>query len=51
MVIGYWFYVADYYFVINSTSVDDEDNLRLKDSKASTIWERNFWSLTFYVHG
>ena len=50
-VVSFWFYIADFYFCVNSTSVDDEDNLRLKDAKAGLIWERNFWSLTFILHG
>ena len=50
-VVSFWFYIADFYFCVNSTNVDDEDNLRLKDAKAGMIWERNFWSLTFVIHG
>ena len=36
---------------ISSINVDDEDFLRLKDAKAGLIWERNFWALTFQIHG
>lgn len=25
--------------------------LRLKDAKAGLIWERNFWAMTFQIHG
>ena len=25
--------------------------LRVKDAKAGLIWERNFWSMTFQIHG
>ena len=50
-VVSFWFYISDYYFFINSVGVDDEDNLRLKDAKAGLIWERNFWALTFTIHG
>ena len=36
---------------MTSNSVDDEDNLRLRDAKAGLIWERNFWACTFQIHG
>jgi hypothetical protein len=50
-VVGFWFYIGDFYFFVSSVNVDDEDNLRLKDAKAGTIWERNFWALTYTIHG
>ena len=43
--------MADFYFAVSSQSVDDEDNLRLKDAKAGMIWERVFWALTYQIHG
>ena len=46
-MVGFWFYIADFYFFVSSQSVDDEDQLRLKDAKAGLIWERNFWAMTF----
>ena len=46
-VIGFWLYIADFYFFVSSSNVDDEDNLRLKDAKSGLIWERNFWAMTF----
>ena len=51
LVVSFWWYVSDFYFMIGSQSVDDEDNLRLKDAKAGMIWERNFWALTYQMHG
>eukprot|EP00349_Pseudokeronopsis_sp_Brazil_P009106 CAMPEP_0202955708 /NCGR_PEP_ID=MMETSP1396-20130829/239_1 /ASSEMBLY_ACC=CAM_ASM_000872 /TAXON_ID= /ORGANISM="Pseudokeronopsis sp., Strain Brazil" /LENGTH=73 /DNA_ID=CAMNT_0049672379 /DNA_START=326 /DNA_END=544 /DNA_ORIENTATION=+ len=50
-MVMFWSYIAQFYFFAASTGVDDEDNLRIKDSKAGNIWERNFWSLTWYIHG
>ncbi len=50
-VISFWFYISDYYYFVVSTGIDDEDYLRLKDAKAGLIWERNFWALTFQIHG
>jgi hypothetical protein len=50
-VVSFWFYISDFYFCVSSTNVDEEDNLRLKDAKAGMIWERNFWALTFQIHG
>jgi len=50
-VVSYWFYISNFYFCIASTSVDEEDNIRLKDAKAGLIWERTFWALTFQMHG
>ena len=50
-VILYWFYIADFYFLVQSSTIDDEDTYRLKDAKAGQIWERNFWALTFEIHG
>ena len=50
-MVLFWFYIADFYFFVSSLNVDDEDNLRLKDAKAGLIWERNFWALTFQIHG
>merc|ERR1711971_532350 len=50
-VVGYWFYVACFYFNVTSQNVDDEDHMRLKDAKAGLLWERNFWRFTFQIHG
>ena len=50
-VVSFWFYIADFYFAVCSQSVDDEDNLRIKDAKAGMIWERNFWAFTYQIHG
>ena len=47
VVVGFWFYISDFYFCVVSTGVDDEDFLRLKDAKAGMIWERTFWALTY----
>ena len=47
----FWYYIACFYQFVGSNSVDDEDNLRLKDAKAGMIWERNFWALTYQIHG
>ena len=49
--VGFWFYIADFYFAVCSQSVDDEDNLRIKDAKAGMIWERTFWAFTYQIHG
>jgi len=49
--VMFWYYIACFYFAVGSQSVDDEDNLRLKDAKAGLIWERNFWSMTYQIHG
>ena len=35
VVVGFWAYIADFYFFVNSQGVDDEDNIRLKDAKAN----------------
>ena len=51
ITVSFWFYIADFYFYVSSTSVDDEDHLRLKDGKATMIWERVFWALTYQIHG
>ena len=51
MMVGFWWYIADFYYFVSSTGVDDEDHLRLKDAKAGLIWERNFWAMTFQIHG
>ena len=50
-VVSFWYYTACSYFATSSQSVDDEDNLRIKDGKAAQIWERNFWAFTFQIHG
>ena len=50
-VVSFWFYIACFYQNVSSQNVDDEDLTRLKDAKASQIWERNFWSLTYQIHG
>ena len=51
LMASFWFYIADFYFSVSSQGPDDEDNLRLKDAKAGTIWERCFWAFTYSVHG
>lgn len=50
-VVAFWFYIADFYFCVQSSTMDEEDNTRLKDAKTGQIWERNFWALTFQIHG
>ena len=50
-VVSTWYWIADHHFSIVSSGIDDEDLLRLKDSKATTIWERTFWSFTYSLHG
>ena len=50
-VVFNWYWIADHHFGISSSSVDDEDLMRLKDAKATQIWERVFWSFTFALHG
>ena len=50
-MVAFWYYIACSYFATSSQSVDDEDNLRIKDAKAGNIWERNFWAFTFQIHG
>lgn len=51
LVVSFWFYISNFYFFVVSTGVDDEDVIRLKDAKSGLIWERNFWALTFQIHG
>ena len=51
VVVSYWYYTACHYFATAPQSVDDEDNLRIKDAKAGLIRERNFWSLCYQIHG
>jgi hypothetical protein len=50
-VVSFWYYIADHHFFMSGATVDDEDLLRVKDAKAGQIWERNFWSFTYLVHG
>ena len=50
-MVSFWFWIACMHFSINTQSCDDEDDLRYKDAKASTIWERCFWSFTYQLHG
>ena len=50
-VISFWFYIADFFYFVSSSNIDEEDNVRLKDAKAGLIWERNMWALTFQLHG
>ena len=47
----FWYYIACFYFAVSSQNVDDEDHMRLRDAKAGLMWERNFWALTYQVHG
>ena len=51
IMVMLWFWIADQHYSIVSTGYDDEDLLRLKDCKATLIWERTFWSFIFYLHG
>ena len=51
VVVLNWYWIADHHFNISNATIDDEDFLRLKDAKATQIWERVFWSLTFQIHG
>ncbi len=51
VVVSYWIYLSDFYYLTGSGSVDDEDNYKLKDAKTSMLWERTFWALTYSVHG
>ena len=51
IVVLNWYWIADQHYPVCTTSIDDEDLLRLKDSKATLMWERTFWSLTFGIHG
>ena len=50
-VVANWYWIADQHFGVSSSNIDDDDMLRLKDAKATMIWERVFWSLTFSLHG
>ena len=50
-VVANWYWIACHHFNVSSATIDDEDLLRLKDAKATMIWERVFWSFTFSVHG
>ena len=51
LMVCFWIYVANTYFAVCQQTVEDEDNQRIKDGKASMIWERTFWAFTFQVHG
>ena len=51
VVVMNWYWIADHHFNVSSATIDDEDLLRLKDAKATMLWERVFWSFTFSVHG
>ena len=50
-ILGMWYWIADHHFSIVTSSYDDEDLLRLKDSKATLLWERTWWSFTYQMHG
>jgi hypothetical protein len=50
-VVLNWFWIADQHFSICSSNMDDEDLLRVKDTKANIVWERVFWSFTYALHG
>ena len=50
-VVLNWYWIADQHFSVSSSNIDDQDMLRLKDAKATNIWERVFWSFTFSIHG
>uniref|UniRef100_A0A7S3CI71 Uncharacterized protein n=1 Tax=Strombidium rassoulzadegani TaxID=1082188 RepID=A0A7S3CI71_9SPIT len=50
-VVLFWFYISDSHFFLGYACPDDLDYLKLKDSKAGTIWERVFWAFTYQVHG
>ena len=47
LMVFYWCYVVNMYFALSTQSVDDEDNKRIQDGKASHIFERNWWALCF----
>ena len=51
VVVLNWYWIADQHFSVSSSNIDDQDLLRLKDAKATMIWERVFWSFTFSMHG
>ena len=51
IVVLNWYWIADHHFSITTTGIDDEDLLRIKDYKATSMWERTFWSFTFSMHG
>ena len=51
LVISFWYYIAEFYYFTSSESIENEDSSCLKDAKANQIWERNFWSFTFAIHG
>ena len=44
-------YIADFYYFVSGVGAEDENNARLKDAKSAQIWERNFWNVTFHIHG
>ena len=50
-MVLFWVNVANTYFAVSAQTVEDEDNIRLKDAKAGMIFERVFWALTFQIHG
>ena len=45
--VGLWYWIADHHFFISTTGYNDEDQARVKDAKATQIWERTFWSFTY----
>ena len=47
VVVLLWYWIADHHFENVSSGYDDEDILRNKDSKATLMWERVFWSFIF----
>ena len=50
-MILFWINVANTYFSVTGQTVEDEDNVRLKDAKAGMIFERVFWAYAFQIHG
>ena len=50
-MVGLWYWIADHHFFVNSSGYEDEDQLRMRDAKATQIWERTFWSFTYQLHG
>ena len=46
-VVSFWFYISGSHYMVCSSSVEDTDNLRLRDGKTGMIWERVFWAVTY----
>jgi len=50
-MVLFWNYVSNWFFVVSPSSYDEEDMMRYRDAKPSQMWERNFWSFTYQIHG